>query len=111
MLVDADLAEIYGVSTKALNQAVKRNAERFPEDFRFQLTAAEREEVVTNCDHLTRLRFSPVLPWAFTEHGSCEGAAARPAAPRSPRHSQLAIPPPEPARPAAATASMRRLRQ
>ena len=56
VLVDADLAEIYGVSTKALNQAVKRNAERFPEDFRFQLTAAEREEVVTNCDHLTRLK-------------------------------------------------------
>lgn len=75
MLVDADLAEIYGVSTKALNQAVKRNAERFPEDFRFQLTAAEREEVVTNCDHLTRLRFSPVLPWAFTEHGSIMAAS------------------------------------
>ena len=55
VLVDADLAEIYGVSTKALNQAVKRNAERFPEDFRFQLTAAEREEVVTNCDHITLL--------------------------------------------------------
>jgi len=54
VLVDADLAEIYGVSTKALNQAVKRNAERFP-DFRFQLTAAEREEVVTNCDHITLL--------------------------------------------------------
>jgi len=75
VLVDADLAEIYGVSTKALNQAVKRNAERFPEDFRFQLTAAEREEVVTNCDHLTRLRFSPVLPWAFTEHGSIMAAS------------------------------------
>ena len=75
VLVDADLAEIYGVSTKALNQAVKRNAERFPEDFRFQLTAAEREEVVTNCDHLTRLKFSPVLPWAFTEHGSIMAAS------------------------------------
>ena len=70
VLVDADLAEIYGVSTKALNQAVKRNAERFPEDFRFQLTSAEREEVVTNCDHLTRLKFSPVLPWAFTPAGT-----------------------------------------
>ena len=75
VLVDADLAEIYGVSTKALNQAVKRNAERFPEDFRFQLTAEEREEVVTNCDHLTRLKFSPVLPWAFTEHGSIMAAS------------------------------------
>ena len=75
VLVDADLAEIYGVSTKVLNQAVKRNAERFPEDFRFQLTAAERDEVVTICDHLTRLRFSPVLPWAFTEHGSIMAAS------------------------------------
>ena len=55
--MDADLAEIHGVSTKALNQAVKRNAERFPEDFRFQLTAAEREEVVTTCDHVRRLKF------------------------------------------------------
>ena len=76
VLVDADLAEIYGVSTKALNQAVKRNAERFPEDFRFQLTAAEREEVVTNCDHLTRLKFSPVLPWAFTPAGTYHEARA-----------------------------------
>lgn len=75
VLVDADLAEIYGISTKALNQAVKRNAERFPEDFRFQLTATEREEVVTNCDHLTRLKFSPALPWAFTEHGSIMAAS------------------------------------
>ena len=62
VMLDEDLAVLYGVPTKVLNQAVKRNAERFPEDFRFQLTAAEREEVVTNCDHLTRLKFSPVLP-------------------------------------------------
>ena len=76
MLVDADLAEIYCVATKALNQAVKRNAERFPEDSRFQLTSAEREEVVTNCDHLTRLKFSPVLPWAFTPAGTYHEARA-----------------------------------
>lgn len=74
ILLDADLAEIYGVSTKALNQAVKRNAERFPEDFRFQLKAAERDWVVTNCDHLSRLKFSPTLPWAFTEHGAIMAA-------------------------------------
>ncbi len=65
-----DLAEIYGVPTKALNQAVKRNIDRFPDDFMFQLTKHEKEEVVTNCDHLKRLKFSPTLPYAFTEHGA-----------------------------------------
>lgn len=54
IMVDADLAELYGVPTKALNQAVKRNAQRFPQDFMFQLTAAEKQEVVTNCDHPLR---------------------------------------------------------
>ena len=70
VMLDSDLAEIYGVSTKALNQAVKRNASRFPVDFMFQLTEAEKAKVVTNCDHLSRLRFSPHLPNAFTEHGA-----------------------------------------
>jgi hypothetical protein len=70
VMLDSDLAVIYGVSTKALNQAVKRNASRFPVDFMFQLTDAEKTEVVTNCDHLSRLRFSPHLPYAFTEHGA-----------------------------------------
>ena len=69
-MLDADLAAVYGVATKAFNQAVRRNIERFPRDFRFQLTRAERDEVVTNCDHLRRLKFSPVRPWAFTEHGA-----------------------------------------
>ena len=70
VLLDADLAEIYGVSTKALNQAVKRNAERFPTDFMFQLSDVEKQEVVTNCDHLSRLKYSKVRPYAFTEHGA-----------------------------------------
>jgi hypothetical protein len=70
VLLDADLAEIYGVSTKALNQAVKRNAERFPYDFMFQLSDVEKQEVVTNCDHLSRLKYSKVRPYAFTEHGA-----------------------------------------
>ena len=70
VMLDADLAEIYGVETKVLNQAVKRNARRFPPDFMFQLTAAEKTEVVTNCDHLARIRFSPHRPFAFTEHGA-----------------------------------------
>ena len=57
VLLDADLAAIYGVSTKALNQAVKRNAERFPTDFIFQLSDVERRKVVTKCDHLSRLKY------------------------------------------------------
>lgn len=69
-MLDLDLASIYGVTTKMLNQAVKRNASRFPSDFMFQLTEAEKSEVVTNCDHLARLKFSPHLPYAFTEHGA-----------------------------------------
>jgi hypothetical protein len=55
VMLDADLAELYGVQTKVLNQAVKRNIERFPSDFTFQLTALEKAEVVTNCDHLAKL--------------------------------------------------------
>jgi hypothetical protein len=68
------LAALYGVPTKALNQAVKRNAGRFPSDFLFQLTATEKTEVVTNCDHLQKLKFSKVLPYAFTEHGAIQAA-------------------------------------
>jgi phage regulator Rha-like protein len=70
VMLDSDLAELYGVTTKMLNQAVKRNASRFPKDFMFQLTETEKSEVVTNCDHLARLKFSPYLPYAFTEHGA-----------------------------------------
>jgi hypothetical protein len=69
VMIDADLAEIYGVATKVLNQAVVRNTDRFPADFVFRLTSKEKMEVVTNCDHLARLKFSPVLPRVFTEHG------------------------------------------
>jgi len=70
VMIDADLAELYGVPTKALNQAVKRNAGRFPSDFMFQLDAAEKAQVVTNCDHLQKLKFSKSLPFAFTEYGA-----------------------------------------
>ena len=70
VMIDADLAELYGVQTRVLNQAVRRNRERFPAEFMFQLTPAEKKEVITNCDHLARLKFSPVLPLAFTEHGT-----------------------------------------
>jgi hypothetical protein len=74
VMIDADLAELYGVSTKALNQSVKRNARRFPQDFMFQLTPVEKLEVVTGCDHLTKLKFSKSLPLAFTEHGAIQVA-------------------------------------
>jgi hypothetical protein len=75
VLLDADLANLYGTTTKRLNEQVKRNRKRFPEDFLFSLTAAEKAEVVANCDHLSRLRFSPVLPNAFTEHGALMAAS------------------------------------
>ena len=70
VMLDADLAELYGVETRVLNQAVKRNAELFPPDFMFRLTSAEKDEVVTNCDHLAKLKYSPSQPHAFTEHGA-----------------------------------------
>jgi ORF6N domain len=69
VMIDRDLAELYGVSTKSLNQQVKRNIERFPANFMFQLSEQEKTEVVTICDHLSDLRFSHQLPYAFTEHG------------------------------------------
>ena len=70
VMLDADLAEVYGTTTKVLNQAVKRNQERFPAEFMFRLNAREKEEVVTNCDHLRKLKYSPNLPFAFTEYGA-----------------------------------------
>ncbi len=68
-MLDRDLAYLYGVSTKALNQAVKRNERRFPLDFMFRLTADEKHELVTNCDRLAKLKHSSALPSAFTEQG------------------------------------------
>ena len=74
VMVDADQALLYGVTTKRLNEQVKRNAARFPGDFMFQLDAHEKAEVVANCDHLAKLKFSKVLPYAFTEHGAIQAA-------------------------------------
>ena len=68
-MIDRDIADLYKVPTKALNQAVRRNKERFPERFRFRLTDEEKSEVVTNCDHLAVLKFSHVPVYAFTEQG------------------------------------------
>lgn len=69
VILDKDLAKLYGVETRVLNQAVKRNLERFPNDFMFQLSKNEKQEVITNCDHLKSLKYSPVMPLAFTEQG------------------------------------------
>ena len=69
VILDADLAEMYGVETKVMNQAVRRNIKRFPDDFMFRLSPPEKQEVVTNCDHLQRLKFSSTAPYAFTEQG------------------------------------------
>ena len=70
VMLDVDLAEIYGVKTKRLNEQVKRNILRFPSDFMFQLSEEEKEEVVAKCDHLSKLKFSVSNPYAFTEHGA-----------------------------------------
>ena len=69
VMLDRDLAELYQVPVKALNQAVKRNLGRFPERFRFQLNETETSELVTNCDRFKSLKHSSVLPYVFTESG------------------------------------------
>lgn len=68
-MLDRDLAMLYGVDTKVLNQAVKRNLDRFPRHFRFQLTDIETTKLVTNCDRLQALKHSSVNPYVFTEQG------------------------------------------
>jgi phage regulator Rha-like protein len=69
VMLDRDLAELYGVKTKALNQAVKRNPGRFPSDFMFQLNREEKNRLVTNCDRFEMLKHSSSLPYAFNEQG------------------------------------------
>lgn len=69
VIIDADVAELYGVTTKQVNQAVNRNQEKFPENYIFTLSEDEKEELVTNCDRFTALKHSTALPKAFTEKG------------------------------------------
>lgn len=70
VMLDFDLAELYQVENRALKQAVKRNHDRFPNDFMFVLTKNEWQEVITICDNLPQtIKFSPALPFAFTEQG------------------------------------------
>jgi hypothetical protein len=74
VVLDTDLAAFYGVTTRRLNEQVKRNRARFPAEFAFLLSAAEKAEVVANCDHLKKLKYSRVLPLAFTEYGAIMAA-------------------------------------
>ena len=69
VMIDRDLAELYGVKTMVLNQAVKRNIDRFPSDFMFKLNKEEVHELITNCDRFKTLKHSPTTPNAFTEQG------------------------------------------
>lgn len=75
VLLAADLAGLYGVSTSRLMQQVNRNRHKFPDDFMFQLTRQEHQEVVAKCNNLTQLKFSPSLPYVFTEHGAVMAAS------------------------------------
>jgi hypothetical protein len=69
------LAAFYGIQTKRLNEQVKRNNNRFPSDFVFQLTNDEKDELVANCDHINNLKYTKGLPYAFTEHGAIMAAS------------------------------------
>lgn len=69
VMLDFDLALLYGTETRTLKQAVRRNINRFPADFMFELSKVEWNELITNCDNLQNFKFSPSLPFAFTEQG------------------------------------------
>lgn len=69
VLLDADVAQLYGVETKRVNEAVRNNPEKFPDGYIFELQQAEKQYVVENFDHLQGLKRSPVTPKAFTEKG------------------------------------------
>ena len=81
VMLDADLAELYGVTTARLNEQVKRNRHRFPDDFMFRLNPVEKAEVVAKCDNLPRLKFSPVLPKVW---GAAVGSQVAGPSPRDP---------------------------
>ena len=69
VMLDRDLATLYGVETKRINEQVKRNKERFPEDFCFQIDKSEFKELVANCDRFNKLKHSSSRSFAFTEQG------------------------------------------
>lgn len=74
VMIDSDLAVLYGVPTKRLNEQVKRNIKRFPKHFMFELTKEEKNELVAKCDHLQRLKHSSFLPNVFTQYGVLQAA-------------------------------------
>jgi hypothetical protein len=69
VMIDKDLAELYQVQTSRLNEQVKRNIEKFPSDFMFELTDDEKNELIAKCDNLQKLKFNPSKIKVFTEHG------------------------------------------
>lgn len=69
VIIDSDVALLYGVETKEINQAVSRNPDKFLSGYILELSSDEKNYVVTNCDHLQKLKYSPKLPKAFTERG------------------------------------------
>lgn len=69
VLIDRDVAELYGVETKRVNEAVKNNPDKFPEGYFFTLQGVEKQQLVENFDHFKTLKNSPVEPRAFTEKG------------------------------------------
>ncbi len=69
VMIDYDLAMLYNVETKRLKEQVKRNISRFPEDFMFELSIEEKQQLVTNCDRLSNIKFTKINPLVFTEQG------------------------------------------
>ena len=69
VILDSDVAMLYCVETREINQAVKNNPEKFPEGYIFQLSIQEKNEVIKNFDNLKKLKYNPVPPYAFTERG------------------------------------------
>jgi len=74
VMIDRDLAELYDMPTKRLNEQIKRNIKRFPVHFMFQLTKKGKDEVVANCDHLNTLKFASYMPRVITEYGILQAA-------------------------------------
>jgi len=70
VMFDYDLAEMYGIETRRLKEQVRRNLDRFPADFMFELTSEEWKELVANCDKLpATVKFNPKMPFVFTQEG------------------------------------------
>ena len=69
VILDRDLADLYKVLPKRLNEQVKRNSKRFPSNYMFQLSKNEKDELVAKCDHLESMKYSSTLPYVFTEQG------------------------------------------